>query len=196
MRTDPRLQIITETLHRLIPGAAPAFMSVDVAETLPGSAQIRNTWRGTPAGLAEKIFTALYGRPGTRDERSPLEQADDAKRARHLGAEIAALRGSYSALTSAPWYPARPGDLVHVHYEAAGEVAAAGETYVLDEGRYEGTLSVRLVHCSAASGDEGLGGCFEVKDSDEPLTEMWFEAGPHRLTIIRDGRPVHIGGPR
>ena len=43
---------------------------------------------------------------------------------------------------------------------------------------------------------DGMVGCFAVEDDPDPLMELWFEAGPHRLTIVRDGRPVHVGGVR
>ncbi|MFH9011203.1 hypothetical protein ACH4C6_07485 [Streptomyces sp. NPDC017943] len=201
-RDDPRLQIITETLQKLIPGATPAFLSVDVIEALPGPGEPCNRWTGTPAGLAERIYTALYGRPGRPrpdEQLSPLERAEDAKRRRDLDGEISALVQGHTALTSAPWYPARPGDLVHVHYEAGGTVPAFGETYLIAAGISEGFLSMQmLAHTLPADTEflDGMVGCFAVKDDPDPLMELWFEAGPHTLTIIRDGRPVHIGGAR
>jgi hypothetical protein len=198
-RDDPRLQIITEAIERLIPGATPAFLSVTLAEQLPGSSDHRNTWTGSPAGLAERVFTALYGRPRPAEQLSPLEQAEDAKRRRDLDAEISALQQGHTALTSAPWHPARPGDLVHVHYKAGGTVPAFGETYLIAAGTSEGCLSMRLLAHTLPEGTEfldGMVGCFAVDDDPDPLMELWFEAGPHRLTIVRDGRPVHIGGAR
>lgn len=194
-RIDPRLQIMTETIEGLIPGATPAALSVDVTETLAGPGERSNSWTGSPAALAEKLFTALYGRPDAGEQLSPLARAEDAKRARDLGAEIAALQQGHSDLTSAPWYPARPGDLVHVHYEAGGLSDAFGETYrvTASDG---GFLSMQLLcHTLPDTEDlEGLVGCFAVDDDPDPLMELWFEAGPHRLTIVREGRPVHIGG--
>lgn len=193
---DTRLQAMTDTLESLIPGAAPAALSVTVTETLPGPGERSNSWTGSPAALAEKLFTALYGHTTAREPRSPLAQAEDAKRARDIGAEVAALQRGHTDLTAAPWYPARPGDLVHVHYEAAGHMAAFGETYRIAAGS-DGFLSMRLL-CHTLPDDteflEGMVGCFAVDDDPDPLMELWFEAGPHRLTIVRDGRPVHIGG--
>ncbi|MFF3928615.1 hypothetical protein [Streptomyces hirsutus] len=196
-RTDPRLQIITETIERLIPGATPAFLSVDVTETLPGPGERRNSWTGTPAGLAERVFTALFGRPQTGEQQSPLARAEDAKRARDLGAEIAALQQGHTDLMSAPWYPARPGDLVHVHYEQSSLAAAFGETYLVSAGA-DGFLSMQLLCHTLPDGEDrhGMVGCYAVDDDPNPLMEIWFEVGPHRLTIIRDGRVVHDGAAR
>ncbi|MER8220315.1 hypothetical protein ABTZ58_06905 [Streptomyces sp. NPDC094143] len=196
-RVDPRLQIMTEAIEGLIPGATPAFLTVEVTETLPGTGERRNTWTGRPDGLAERMFTALYGRPDAAEQLSPLARAEDAKRRRDLGGELSALIEGHTDLTSAPWYPARPGDLIHVHYEGAGESAAFGETYIIDAASH-GFLTMRLLCHTLPDPDEasGMVGCFAVEDDPDPLMELWFEAGPHTLTIIRDGRPVHIGGAR
>ena len=43
---------------------------------------------------------------------------------------------------------------------------------------------------------KGMTGCYEAEACDDPLYTPWFEAGPQRLTIIRDGRVVHNGGAR
>jgi hypothetical protein len=197
MRTDPRLQIITEALEDLIPGAAPAFTTVTVTETLPGRSEARHTWSGTPAGLAERVFTALYGRPDSTSPASPLQQAEAAKRRRDLGGELGALMAAGTELESAPWYPVRPGDLVHVHYEQAGDFPQFGETYIVGDAG-QGLLSLQLLaHTCPLMPDELAGvGCFAVEAADDPLFEAWFEAGPHRLTIVRDGQVVHNGASR
>lgn len=197
MDRDPRLEIMTEAIERLIPGATPAFLAVTVTETAPGTALPQHTWTGTPEGLATKVFTALYGRPRTEEQRSPLAQAEDAKRARDLDTEVSVLNGAYEALTTAPWYPCRPGDLVHVHHEATPRRPAYGETYVIaDVG--DQLMSMQLLAHTFAGGDtEAYGvGCFAAEAADDPVIEAWFEAGPHLLTIVRDGRPVHAGGAR
>jgi hypothetical protein len=196
MRRNANLQIITEAIQRLIPGAAPAHMTVQVAERYPHSVNLKNTWSGTPAGLAERIGTALWGRQ-IGEELSPLAQAEDAKRRRDIVGEVDVLMSAGADLESAPWAPVRPGDLVHVHYEGAGELAAFGETYIVAAGAH-GFLSMQLLahNLPATVAEEfaaGMVGCFAVEDDPDPLMELWFEAGPHRLTIVRDGRPVHIG---
>ncbi|MEI5522492.1 hypothetical protein WB388_17975 [Streptomyces brasiliscabiei] len=278
-RDDPRLEIIREAIERLIPGAAPANLHVYVAERVDFPQAVRDsesvhTWTGRPDGLAETIFTALFGRPRDRAETtpratlsrtealkaitrvlkqpvenvpaadliygrslahvenpeqspspwglqvdvlalhiaralpfttdtetvSPLAQAEEAKRNRDLVGELDALMSAGQALESAPWYPCRPGDLVHVRYDAVGDVPlipAFGETYVIGDAG-DGLLSMKLLAHSLADGTEhaeGMVGCFAAEAADCPIYELWFEGGPHRLTIVRDGRVVH-GGAR
>jgi hypothetical protein len=200
-RRDPRLEIITEAIERLIPGATPAFLTVTVTETLPGTTEHKHTWTGTPEGVGQHVFTSLYGRPRTEQPRSPLAQAEDAKRRRDLGGELGALMTAGRSLESAPWYPARPGDLVHVHYPAGGQSPAFGETYVVEPVEdWQGELGLRLLHHTHPGPEEdaaGMVGCFAPGDTiGAPLMGPWFEAGPHALTIVRDGRPVHVGGAR
>lgn len=194
-KTAGMTALITLALRDLIPGADPAHLIVHVTERYPNSVNIKNNWSGTPEGVAETIVTAMWGDPEA--EASPLAQAADAKRARDLVGEVGILMSAGADLESAPWYPVRPGDLVHVHYEAAGEMAAFGETYRV--GDAHGLLSMQLL-AHTCPGDEddvrGMVGCFASEASDQPLYEAWFEAGPHRLAIVRDGRPVHVGGAR
>lgn len=101
----------------------------------------------------------------------------------------------YAQLTTAPWHPARPGDLVHVHHEGHGQSAAWGETYVVGSAQH-GMLSLQPIASTLPDTEWSGAGCYATEDSDDPLADMWMEAGPHRLTIVRDGRPVHIGGTR
>lgn len=200
---DPSLEIIREAIERLIPGATPAYLGLQLTEKHPARVAV-NTWTGTPAAAAERIHTALFGRPRTEAQQlSPLAQAEDAKRRRDLGGELGALTSAHDRLTSAPWYPVRPGDLVHVHYEAglAGVPAAFGETYVIGPSDTPGLLSmVLLAHTlpdtTPQDDVEGMTGCFEVEDHDDPIYDLWFEGGPQRLTVVRDGRVVHNGGAR
>lgn len=204
-RTDPRLEIIREAIERLIPGASPAHLGLQLTERHPARAAV-NTWTGTPEGVAERVFTALYGRPREEAATSPRAQAEDAKRARDIGAEIDVLTSAHDRLTGAPWYPVRPGDLVHVHYEAGGEMPAFGETYIVGNAREPGDTApgllsmVLLAHTLPDSTPEddvkGMTGCFEAEAHDDPIYDPWFEAGPQRLTVVRDGRVVHNGGAR
>lgn len=213
MRRKVELQVITEAIQALIPGAVPAFLTVQVTETLPGTVghdgdAHKHKWSGTPEGLAERLLTALYGRPGATPQTSPLVQAAENKRARNLMGEIGALMAADYELTSAPWYPVRPGDLIHVHYrrERAGQMPtpAFGETYVVrlagEPGdAVGGLLSMQLLAHTlpdTVDGAECMTGCFDVEAADDPLYDLWFEAGPHLLTIVRDGQVVHNGGAR
>ncbi|MFF0598090.1 hypothetical protein [Streptomyces antibioticus] len=163
----------------------------------------------TPTGLGAEHHAHYNGRtwhPTTAPEwltaavaaaadRSPLAQAEDAKRARDLAGEIGALMAGGTALESAPWYPARPGDLVHVHYEQAGEQPPFGETYIVGDAG-NGWLSVQLLAHTLPDTTPyaaDMVGCFAAEETTHPVHEMWFEAGPHLLTIVRDGQVVHAG---
>src|SRR5262249_371355 len=132
--------------------------------------------------VAEQVFTALYGRPCIEEPLSPLAQAEDAKRRRDLVGELGALVSAGSALESAPWYPVRPGDLVHAHYEASGDNPAAGETYAVGDAG-DGLMSLQLIAASPAMmGDpQQFAGPFDTEAADCPIYELWFEAGPQRL---------------
>ena len=196
-RLDPRLSIITKTIENLIPGATPAFLNVKVTETFPNAAtSSEHTWTGDPAAVAERIFTALYGRPVAAGP-SPLAQSDRAKAHGDIGAMVEALTHADHQLTHAPWYPARPGDLVHIHYEATEHLQAFGETYVVSAADH-GLMDLRLLAHTCPDQDatafEGMVGTFAVEASDDPLYTPWFEAGPACIAVIRDGQVVH-GAP-
>ncbi|PZG33711.1 hypothetical protein C1I98_28550 [Spongiactinospora gelatinilytica] len=121
------------------------------------------------------------------DQRSPLAQADDAKQRRDLYGEVAAIKAGYEVLTSAPWYPARVGDILHVHYEAAGDVAAWGETYIVSDAS-DGLELHLLAHTAE---DDDAVGAYSPGMPDDPIMEAWMEAGPGTLTVVRDGRVIH-----
>ncbi|MFD3483810.1 hypothetical protein [Streptomyces sp. NPDC058665] len=262
MRRDVQLGIITSTLTKLIPGAVPAHLSVSITERLPSGYPegAKHTWTGDVDTVAERIFTALYGRPtapgvtplaaitevlrrpvetaatadfitgvdirqwdpdatgtpkpwamradtlarlvhdrlfgapGTASaESSPLARAEDAKRRRDIGGEIGALRSGERALKTAPWYPSRAGDLVHVHYEGIGDIRAWGETYVVEpEPGFADSLRLRLLHHTAKGDAATMAGVWATNSGDpDPLFDMWFEAGPARITVVRDGRVMH-----
>ncbi|MFG2515996.1 hypothetical protein [Streptomyces sp. NPDC048584] len=198
MRRTEALKIITRVLKQPVPDVPPADLITghSVAVFDPRATERPKPWAIQVDVLALKIAGQL---PLEADsEQSPVAQAEDAKRSRDLPGELDILIGAGAALTSAPWYPARPGDLVHVHFEPVGSMAAFGETYLLTAGAH-GFLSMKLL-CHSLPEDteflDGMVGCFTVEDDPDPLSDLWFEAGPHRLTVIRDGRPVHTGGTR
>lgn len=197
------LQIITEALRKMGPhapatriwGRAPG---ASVEEGASG-----NVWAGDPHDVALHIVTRLYGRPDTTPEASPLARAEEAKRRRDLGGELGALMQAGNALESAPWYPVRPGDLVHVHHLAIGDVPlvpAFGETYIVSAAGH-GLMDMQLLAHTCPEEDPelvaGMVGGFAVEQSDDPLYRPWFEAGPRRLAVIRDGQVVHgtLAGP-
>ncbi|MFF5958443.1 hypothetical protein [Streptomyces luteogriseus] len=198
MRRTEALKIITKVLRQPVDDvpAADLIYGRPLAHIESPTPDAPQPWAVQVDVLALKIAAQL---PLAEDaEQSPLDRAEDAKRRRDLGGELAALQQGHTDLTSAPWYPARPGDLVHVHYEAGGQMAAFGETYLVAAGAH-GFLSMQLLCHTLPEETEfadGMVGCFTVDDDPDPLMQLWFEAGPHRLTIVRDGRPVHIGGVR
>lgn len=123
------------------------------------------------------------------DDTSPLAQADDAKRRRDLGGELESLMQGHDSLESAPWYPAQSGDIIHVHYSALGSEPAWGETYAVVADAHD-SLILRALHHSSPDPDVGFG-FFAPGLADEPLMDMWMEAGPKALTVVRHGRVVH-----
>lgn len=195
-RHNPRLDIITAALNGMLPRSAPAFITVRFTEALPGTPDdLAHQWQGRVDVVAERVFTALYGRPDHPDTAaaSPRAQAEDAKRQRDLVGEVGVLVAADRQMCDAPWYPARAGDLLHVAYEATERQAAWGETYVVERNpRDHAWLQLALLHHTP--GYEDLAGCFAPGQlMDNPFGEPWFEAGPRRLTIIRNGEVVHSG---
>jgi hypothetical protein len=124
--------------------------------------------------------------------RSPLEQVEEAKRQRDLVGELGALTSGYEALTSAPWYPAQAGDMVHVNYSAVH-----GETYVVEHSEEKGglVLVLRAVFADVSPLETLEAGAWAPGIVDDPFMELWMEAGPDTLAIVRNGRDVH-GGAR
>jgi hypothetical protein len=200
MRRTEALKIITRVLKQPVPDVPAADLIygralVPIESPSPEAAP--QPWAMQADVLAMKIAAQL---PLVDDseQQSPLAQAEDAKRRRDIHGEIDALMRGGTDLAAAPWQPARLGDLVHIAYEQAGDFPAFGETYLVGDAG-DGLLSLQLLaHTCPLMDDElqGSVGCFAVEASDEPLYEAWFEAGPHRLTIVRDGRVVHHGGAR
>lgn len=200
MRRDSRLTTIREALTTGPDGNRRACQRIwgraYGASMDTGAAG--NVWVSDPHELALRIFTRLYGSPDTTIAESPLARAATARHQSGIEGEITALMDAGTELASAPWHPARSGDLLHVHYEQAGDMPPFGETYIIAE-LDDGWFSMQLLAhtCPDAIG-AGLGmvGCFAADSVQDPLYTAWFEAGPHRLTIVRDGRPVHVGGAR
>jgi hypothetical protein len=114
---------------------------------------------------------------------SPLAAAEDAKRRRDIGGEIGALIAGGDALARQPWAPLRPGDVVLCHLPGT---PAYGQTFlaVPDETDVDGHAMVREVSRSDEFAEPNLASFYE----------LWFEAGPHTLTVIRAGAVV-FGSP-
>lgn len=203
MRRSAELQIITDALATGPGGNRRSCQRIwgrAFGASMDAGAE-GNVWVSDAHELAVHVFTRLYGRPDTTVADSPLAQATTARRQGDTEGEITALMNAGTELGTAPWYPARPGDLVHVHYEQAGDFPAYGETYIVAAagGPGEGLLSMQLLAHTCPLMDDQVEesvGFFAVDAHEDPLYEPWFEAGPQRLTIVRDGRPVHVGGAR
>ncbi|MGW6309168.1 hypothetical protein ACWFRQ_17815 [Streptomyces niveus] len=198
------LAAITEVLRRPFPTVATADLisGADIRQYDPAVADAPEPWAMEVTVLALKIHDRLFGAqvpadappPDARD-LSPLAQAEDAKRRRDLPGELGALMDGERALRSAPWYPSQVGDLVHVHYEGHGPLPAWGETYAVEpDPGFADSLRLRLLHHTAKGDAATEAGVWATTGADPaPLFGMWFEAGPAVLTIVRDGRVVHLG---
>lgn len=203
MRRTEAMKIIARVLSQPVDDVPKADLIYgrSVEAFAPGATERPKPWVMQVDVLAMRIAAQL---PLDDDvQLSPLAQAEDAKRRRDIEGEIGALMAAGSALESAPWYPTRPGDLVHVHYEQAGDMPPFGETYIVADAG-DGLLGMQLLAHTLpetvagmdAETTAAMAGVFAAEAADCPVYELWFEAGPHRLTIVRDGRPVHIGGAR
>lgn len=195
-----QLRLITEALRQPLPDLAPADIihgeaSRDaVAEYLAGVERPRPWTIATPV-LARHIHNRLqqHAGQGAAAVASPLQQAEEAKRRRSIVGEVKALVVGDLQRTTADWYPARPGDLVHIHFEAFNDTAAFGETYAVKASDASpGGMGLVLLHHTAEDAD--MVGLYAGEGMKDPLETPWMEAGPYRLTIVRDGRVVHAGG--
>ncbi|MGW9122237.1 hypothetical protein ACWGRV_37560 [Streptomyces sp. NPDC055663] len=94
----------------------------DFPKPVDGTAESPRFWAGEadawlhahgklPGGT---VVSCCCGEQGSV-ARSPLAQAEEAKRRRDIGAEIGALVGGHRALMEAPWYPSR--GFVHVQQQ-------------------------------------------------------------------------------
>lgn len=199
MRRTEALKIITRVLKQPVDDvpAADVIYGRALAHLQDPNSQAPNPWAIQVDVLAMRIAAQL-SLTDDAEQQNPVAQAEDAKRRRDLEGEISVLMSAGADLESAPWAPVRPGDLVHVHHEAGPLADAFGETYIVAAGAH-GFLSMQLLAHTLPEDTEfleGMVGCFAVEDDPDPLMELWFEVGAHRLTIVRDGRPVHIGPAR
>ncbi len=110
---------------------------------------------------------------------SPYAAAEEAKRRRNIGGEISALISGGDALARQPWAPLRPGDVVLCYLPG---VVTYGQTFVAIDGQtdIDGHAMMREVSRTDEYADSSLTGFYE----------LWFEAGPHTLTVIRAGSVV------
>lgn len=189
------LDIITRALEGLGRPHAPVQLGVHLVASIHHEDHIDDTCirHLTIRELAEHVYTALYGRPSpTERQASPLEVAAAAKSARDLDAELHALMAGANSLEQQPWYPLRPGDLVHLTYDAYPGTPVQGETYTITQAAAmpEGLMDMTLLLAIPATPHSG---CYAASATDDPLMEAWMEAGGHRITVVRAGVVVHNG---
>ncbi|MFG3229376.1 hypothetical protein ACGF07_31965 [Kitasatospora sp. NPDC048194] len=146
---------------------------------------------GLRAYLSVVVDPAALVQPADPEPKvSPTAKADQAKRRRDLGGELGALVHGERALRTAPWAPPQVGDVLHVHFEGSGAMPEFGETYLVERDEWGG-LALRLLALTPDAPRSA--GAFAGPDPDDPLFTPWMEAGPHRLTLVRNGRVVHDG---
>jgi hypothetical protein len=124
--------------------------------------------------------------------QSPLAAAEEHKRRRDIAGEIGALMSADAELKARPWYPIRPGDVVLMRLAGAAGVPAYGETFLAVDTDMDGCAMLRQV--SRDLGHILDGPNEETHTLDDALVsfyELWFEAGPSVLTVIRAGAVVH-----
>lgn len=153
---------------------------LDVPE--PHREYTRSNRRGRAAtGEGPPLLDRYLQTTGTRltpAAPAPVEAAEEAKRGRDFGGEIAALMGGYEAMHDEPWWPLQPGDVVLVNSTVTPSL---GVTYTAELSEL-GDDHTQLVPVSSQY------------DSEPDMTIMaaYMEAGPSELTIIRRG--AIIGG--
>lgn len=135
--------------------------------------------------------------PAQEQPTSPVERAQEAKRARDLPSEMSALIQGYEGLKAAPWSPTQVGDHLVVTFEALEDVPGFTETYeVVPSGseRWPDQTELRLVgHNSTQAEWAGrFAGPPEFSD-DDAIETAWMEAGPDRLAVLRGGKVLHQG---
>jgi hypothetical protein len=130
-----------------------------------------------------------------RDATSPLAKAEAAKGRRDLPGELDALTTGERHLRAQPWYPLQPGDVALCWLPGIGH----GNTYLATNQGVDpdGGPILRQVSSTTQAAqpsdaerlDDSLGD--SERDSErESLFELWFEAGPATLTVIRAGQVI------
>lgn len=194
MAIQIRLSAPGPELDAAVDAVRRAFAVVSV------SGRRRNT-KGDPGERLHIVATGPAAAGGV--EPSPLAQAEDAKRRRDLAGEISALQAGERELKAQPWYPLQPGDVVLCSLGPLGDGDEPyGETYLAAAGDDAGMVDVdggpmlRMVSGTDLGEDQADDRDGETADqawTPPPCSfyELWFEAGPAALTVIRAGRVVH-----
>lgn len=124
-------------------------------------------------------------------DQSPVMQSEAAKARRDLVGELSALADGERSLHDAPWYPARIGDGLTIRYAAGGSMPASEETYEVVADK-DGLLVLTLrSHTFPEKFARSAGAYARECLPDDPFFEPWMEAGPSKMTIVRNGTVVH-----
>lgn len=122
--------------------------------------------------------------PRPDGQQSPRRAAEDAKVRRDLGAEIAVLTDADSDLRARPWFPIQVGDVVCWSVDLPD--GRYGETLIaVDEPNWSTEAGAPLRKVSATRLDQ------DSRWEYEDFYDIWFEAGPSKIAIIRHGHLVH-----
>ncbi len=154
-----------------------------------------------------RVYVRARPRPqGPALADSPLSLAEDAKRRRDLGAELAILTGAQRDLESQPWLPLQAGDVVLMYLpDSAVNGGPLGETYLAvddPDGFGVGLRQVSTSYTTPAPADADQED-HEDQDDESPsqareylysIEDLWFEAGAATLSVIRAGA-VLFGTP-
>lgn len=170
---------------RLIGGDAAVRALAESIAAAPGSSPA--SYAPSRRGEGLRAYLSVVVDPADPPAESPLVRAERAKRNRDILGEVGALMDGENALRTAPWYPLQTGDILHVHYEATPNVPEVGEAYLVEQGDGDDpTLRLLAAHPADEAGCPGV-------FAPHGFWDMWFEAGAHRITLVRTGRVLHDG---
>jgi len=130
--------------------------------------------------------------PRSAERPSPRRAAEDAKARRDLGAELDILTTADSDLRAQPWFPIQPGDVVCWSIDML-DGSRYGETLVAVDDPSWSTgagAPLRKVSATADSAKPATEGQSSEPDYED-FYDIWFEAGPAKVSVIRHGHLVN-----
>lgn len=139
--------------------------------------------------------------PGNGSASSPRALAEDAKRRRDIDGEISTLRAADQELRNQPWFPIQAGDVVVWSVDLPG--GRHGETLLaVEDPDYptQGGAPLKKVSETLHDlGDDADEDQDAELDDEQPVSlpgyedfyDLWFEAGPSSVAVIRQGQLVH-----
>lgn len=138
--------------------------------------------------------------PVAIDTPSPREAAEQAKARRDLGGEIDALSAADRELRTQPWFPIRPGDVVCWSVDMPdgdrhGEtlIAVDAPDWSTEAGAPLRKVSQTPYETIGAATDDSAEQVEEDQANEqyEDFYDIWFEAGPAKIAVLRHGQLVH-----